>query len=200
MRCPNCKANLNWYRDALLRPAATTRKCPACGTSLELLNSGTPIIINSVIFAVASLYIWLKEIPYAPLWFFVLFVACWLTSPLWLRLFGRLVVRSYSAHQLAKVQRLAVEQTAATITVAGWTLYMVLTILLPYGRVLGHFDPSDDQSWQLVQNYAQTLRDRLYSLRGIIELAIGAASITWIRINLWRRSKLITKSLETRHP
>ena len=82
------------------------------------------------------------------------------------------------------------EQTAATIVVAGWTLYMVLTLLMPYARIIGEFDFDNEQTWEAMQEYGQMVRERLVSLRGMIELAIGFGSISWTRVNAWRKAKL----------
>ena len=191
MVCPKCREKLSWYVDGLLRPSTSSRVCPGCGAKLELLNSGIGIVVNSVLIATGSVYLWMKQVPYAWLWVMMLFVFCWLATPVWVRSFGRVVVSSYTKEQEARARRLAMESTATTIALAGWVFYMALTVVvLPYYCLMAELEIDGDLLRKPFGGDAESVRGRFLGPRGIIELTIGAVSLGANRANARRRSRL----------
>jgi hypothetical protein len=198
MICPECGKRMDWYIDGLIRPGASNRTCPSCEAKLELLNGNAGLIINSILLAVGLLGIWFGELPFMWLWISLLGIGCWLLLPVWTKMFARLVVSSYTREQQAKARRLAAESTASTITMAAWVLYMVVTLVVPYGQILSGFDSLDNESWDKMEQFAEMAKDRFASTRGMIELGLGILSFSWCQINVTRRMLLRRKAVASK--
>ncbi len=198
MICPRCGRRMDWYIDGLIRPGASRKICPSCGAELELLNGSTGLLVNSILLAIGFLIIWLSEIPYMWLWIGLLGVGCWLLLPVWTKMFAKLVVWSYTEEQQAKAKWLAAESAASTIAMAAWVLYMVLILVIPYGRVISEFNPLDEKAWDKMEQFAEMAKDRFASTRGIIELGLGILSFCWCQVNMTRRMLLRRRAVASR--
>ena len=190
MDCPKCGRAMRWYVDGLIRPAASTRMCPSCGAKLELLNGNVGLVINSILLGGGLLGIWLGEIRYMWLWIGLLAIGCWLLLPVWAKLFGSLMIWSYRAEQEGKARWLAAESTASTIMMAAWVFYMVVTLVVPYSRIISEFDVNMDQAFKRMEEFTQIVKERIVSLRGMIELGAGIVSFWWCQTSITRRRLL----------
>ena len=196
MDCPKCGRRMSWYVDGLIRPGAGTRTCPWCQTKLEVLNGHAGIMVNSVLLAAGFILVFLYQLPLTLLWLCLTGIGCWLLLPVWTKLFGKPVIWSYSGEQEAKAKWLAAESFASTITMAGWVLYMAITLLLPYGRILSELDSLDNETWKRMEEFTEMLQNRLFSTRGAIEIGVGILSFLWCQITLSMRALHRQRSVE----
>jgi hypothetical protein len=196
MICPKCGRRMSWYIDGLIRPGIGSRICPWCQTKLELLHGNYGLFFASILLAGGLFVVYFFELPFQWVWVCLLGVVFWLLMPVWMRIFGKLIVSSYTREQQIKAMWLDAEIFASTITMAAWVLYMVLTLIIPYARIISEFNPNVDQSWQNVEDYTEAVKDRILSTRGIIELGVGILSLIWCRVNILRRMYLRKQSIE----
>lgn len=195
MECPKCGKWMDWYISGLIRPGAGSRTCPWCQTRLELLHGNLGLFINSILLAGGLFVMYFYELSFQWAWVCLLGVGCWLLLPVWTKLFGKLIVSSYTRQQQIKARWLAAESFASTITMAAWVLYMVLTLIIPYGQIISGFESLDDKTWDRVEEFTEVVRERILSLRGMIELGAGILSGLWCRVSIYRRMHLRKQSI-----
>ena len=172
MKCSNCGEKIGWWWEGLVRPAFNSRICPACRVKLELLNPGFCHFINGIIFAVILVYIMFEGFPYMWLWVTLLGGFCWLIRPVIIRIFGRWVVWPYGEMETAKLQLLAAVNAVSTIIAGIWVAYMAVMVFMPYWKLLGDFNFSDDQLAEVIEGYK-----KIFSVRGIVGIIIGVVSL-----------------------
>ena len=195
MNCPKCGKQMGWYVSGLIRPGAGSRTCPWCQTRLELLHGNLGLLINSILLAGGLFAVYFYELSFQWVWFCLLGIAFWLLLPVWMKMFGQLIVSSYTREQQIKAMWLDAENFASTITMAAWVLYMVLTLIIPYGQIISGFGSLDDKAWDKAEEFTEIVKERILSLRGIIELGAGILSGIWCRVSIYRRMRLRRQSI-----
>jgi hypothetical protein len=186
---------MNWYIGGLIRPGMGSRTCPYCLTRLELLNGFLGLVINSILLAGGLFAVYFYELPFQWLWFCLLGIVFWLMLPIWMKMFGKLIVSSYTKEQHIKAMWLEAEIFASTITMAVWVLYVILTLIIPYAKIISEFDSDMDQMVKNMDIFSETVRARILSSRGALELFVGIVSLLWCRVSVYRRMNLRRQSI-----
>ena len=195
MKCPKCGKQMSWYMNGLIRPGIGSRTCPWCQTRLELLRGSSGLIINSILLAGGLFVVYSYVSSFQWFWVCLLGIGFWLLMPVWQKIFGKLIVSSYTREQQIKAMWLDAESFASTITMAAWVLYMVLVIIIPYGQIIQGLGSLDDEVWDKIEKFSEEIRHRFLTTRGIIEFGAGLLSFTWCQISIYRRMHLRKQSI-----
>jgi len=172
MKCPICGERFGSYLQGLQQPGYGSIYCPACKRRLELINPGRCHLVSGIVFAAGFLLLVLNHAPFLWLWVTITGAAAWAINPVAVWLFGRWQVWSYSEAQSAKLRLLIATEAVSTLVAGIWVIYMVMTLLGPYCRLVANFDINGDQLAQAADEYR-----RLFNIEGIIGIVIGVTSL-----------------------
>lgn len=189
---------MNWYLDGLLRPGFSSRHCQGCGIKLELRHPAAGLLLNSLCSAGILTFLMIKEAPYMLLWVLLLALLSWLIYPVWTWIFSSLVVWSYNEEQSSKLEKMNAHQMASTIAIAGWVIYMIFTVTIPYYNIIVQISELDEEAWTAMEDYSLTVKDRVFSPRGKIEFLIGILSLCWGGTNFTIKSRYKTKIVKNK--